>query len=182
MQKEKLIYICLALIIAVLLFLDGGFSFSGKNVSKIYNLSELKLTRIDLPCEVYITRGENEKLVVEAPKDVLDRLDINQNNGILSIGSETGGFNLLGFIKRTLNLSDEVKIYINHSQLDRIIVNNQATIISVDYKKPTYFQANSLKDEDQTTTYFRLVNFDNLKQQLVKHVVKKTIFKIYASF
>lgn len=133
MRKEKLIYAGLFVAIIAMLLTDNNFSFFNRSTSQVFNLAEFKLTRIDLECEVFITQGTNEKLVVEASNDVMKSLEINQANGILSISNKKG-FSLFGFAKNYLHSPEKVKIYINHSQLDRIIVNNQATIISVDYK------------------------------------------------
>ncbi len=133
MRKEKLIYAGLFVAIIAMLLTDNNFSFFSHSTSRVFNLAEFKLTRINLECEVFITHGANEKLVVEASNDMMKHLEINQANGILSISNKKR-FSLFGFAKNYLNTTDRVKIYINHSQLDRIIVNNQATIISVDYK------------------------------------------------
>lgn len=180
MKKEKLVYIGLALIIAVMLFLDGGFTFSGEKISRVYNLTDLDLTQIDIQCEVYIARGNNEKLVLEAPDNVLKQLDITQNNGILSISKKTRSNHLFSFITKNLKPTGEVKIYINHSQLDRIIVNNEARIISVDYKQAQY-HANSYQQEEEVAEYFPFA-LSNLKQQVIKNLFHRTIFTLPVKF
>lgn len=179
MRKEKIIYTSLAVIIAVMLFLDGSFSLSDKRTAQVFNLGDFKLTRIDLQCEVYITQGNNEKLVVEGPDDLLNKLSIDQNNGILSISGNAGEKSFFGLINNPLKFNERVKIYINHSQLDRIIVNNEATIISVDYK-PVRYQAKNYAHTDAKPAYFRFVKLLHL--DLEDFLPKITPARIYSYF
>lgn len=178
MRKEKLIYAGLFVAIIAMLLTDNNFSFFSRSTSRVFNLAEFKLTRIDLECEVFITRGNNEKLVVEASDDIMKNLEINQSNGILSISNKKG-FSLFGFAKNYLNSPEKIKIYINHSQLDRIIVNNQATIISVDYKSVqsqvcTSNEVDSKYDEDEErgSLFSTLIKAVNVSPDLFRNLFR----------
>ena len=141
MKREKIIYLGLILLIAYLTIIERSVIFSSENTTKTFNLSELELTRIDVPCEIYLTKGDNEKLVIEAPNNILNRIVSNENNGILTIAAPIQK-KVFGIFNLNEQVTGKIRIFINHNQLERIIVNENAKIISVDYK-PISLQASS---------------------------------------
>ncbi len=145
MKREKIIYLGLTLLIGYLVIIDKNLINKAEQETKTYSLSELKLTRIDVPCEVYLTEGQNQKMVIEAPENLFHRINSKTNNGILTISASLDR-KLFGLFNVKDKLTDRVKIFINHDQLDRIIVSDQAKIISVDYK-PIGFHASNEQEQ-----------------------------------
>ncbi len=148
MKREKVIYLGLILLIGYLVLIDKNTFYKADNLTKTFSLSELKLTKIDVPCEVYLTKGENKKMVIEAPENMLDRITSKQNNGILTV-SASNERKLFGLFSVNSKLTEKVKIFVNHDQLDRIIVSDQAKIISVDYHPISFQASNNTQEENE---------------------------------
>ena len=148
MKREKIIYLGLTLLIGYLVIIDKNLINKADQETKTYSLSELKLTKIDVPCEVYLTKGQNQKMVIEAPENMFHRINSKTNNGILTISTSMER-KLFGVFNVKDKLTDRVKIFINHDQLDRIIVSDQAKIISVDYKPISFHAANEQEQSDK---------------------------------
>ncbi len=158
MKKEKLIYLGLTFLILLLTLSDNNIFLGEANSKKIYNLVDLKLTRIDMSCEVYLTKGENKKLIIEAPENIIKKINTSEENGILTIGMPIIN-KFFGLIKIKNNEANKVKIFVNHDQLDRIIVSDQAKIISLDYK-PMSYQASVEQSQNKG---FRNLNLSLLR-------------------
>ena len=166
MQREKAIYLGLILVIAYLVLIDKNVLYKSESLTKTFNLSELRLTRIDVPCEVYLTSGENKKMVIEAPENVIDRITSISNNGVLTISAATER-KVFGFFKVKDQMENKIKIFVNHDQLDRIIVNENATIISVDYKPISFRASSEATSEEDTKVTFTMANIHLSKLGLI---------------
>lgn len=145
MRRETLIYIGLILAIACLIFVDNNRLLGGMEVEKVFDLNQYDLTQIDLDCEVYVTEGENGKLVLQADEATAEKLVTSDENGILSIKQPNKNLLLKWFDFSGL-AHQKVKIYINHDQLDKIRISDRATIISMDYSRnkiPSYNRADN---------------------------------------
>lgn len=162
MKREKLIYLALISLIVYLALIDKNIFGNGDPITKTYDLAKINLTQIDLNCEVYLTRGDNKKLVIEAPPKILNKLSTIESNGILKIGGPIV-YNFFGLVKVNTPPADKIKIFINHNQLDRIIVSDDAKIISVDYKQMSYHASNYDEPENRSPKFdFKELSLSNL--------------------
>ena len=153
MKREKFIYLGLISLIIYLAIIDKNIFGSNELSTKVFDLDKIELTQIDVSCEVYLTKGDNEKLVIEAPEKIIGKIYTSEKNGILKIGGPVI-HKFFGLLKvGRSNTSDNIKIYVNHNQLDRIIISEQAKIISIDYK-PMSFHASTYEENEEHLNKF----------------------------
>ena len=76
MKKEIIYYSILTLAIALLLVFETNlFSEESKYVSKVVEVEEFERLDIDLDCDIYVSLGEEQKVVFEGPASFLDQVE-----------------------------------------------------------------------------------------------------------
>ena len=92
MKKEIIYYSILTLAIALLLVFETNlFSEESKYVSKVVEVEEFERLDIDLDCDIYVSLGEEQKVVFEGPAAFLDQVETQLVNGVLKITHKQPG-------------------------------------------------------------------------------------------
>jgi hypothetical protein len=108
MKREFFYYIILLFLITGLIFIE--ISSSNKDdvhISKVIDVQNFEKLDIDLICNIYVSIGEEQRVVLEGPEEYLNKIETELDNGILKLTeSNPGIFNgFLGSLKeRPVNL------------------------------------------------------------------------------
>lgn len=130
MKKELIYYSLLIAVIAVLLFFETNlFNDNTQFISKVVDVESFEKLDIDLDCNIYVSLGEEQKVVFEGPAKYLDKVQTNLDNGVLKISCSKPGF----FAELFDNKSDktgEVNIYVKLTDADQLIMPKKGNLIS----------------------------------------------------
>lgn len=130
MKKEILYYSVLLIVISSLLFFETDlFEGSPRTYSKIIDVEYFDKLDIDLACNIYVSIGDEQKIVFEGPKKYIDLVEATFENGILKISAKEGG--LLRELLGTNNPDAEsLNLYINLTDTNQLITPKKGTLIS----------------------------------------------------
>ncbi len=130
MKKEILYYAILIVIISSLLFFETDlFDGNAQTYSKIIDVETFDKLDIDLACNIYVSIGEEQKIVFEGPKKYIDLVEARLENGILKISAKEAGIlrELLGTNKRD---AESLNLYINLTDTNQLLTPKKGTLIS----------------------------------------------------
>lgn len=130
MKKEFIYYSILTLVIALLLFFETNlFNDNTKFVSKVVEVKEFEKLDIDLNCNIYVSIGEEQKVVFEGSAKYLNKVETHLENGVLKIFCKKPGL-----FAELLNYSTEnpesINIYVKLTDSDQLIMPKKGNLIS----------------------------------------------------
>ena len=130
MKKEILYYSILLIIISSLLFFETDlFNGSAQKYSKIIDVESFEKLDIDLACNIYVSIGEEQKIVFEGPKRYLNLVETKLENGVLKISAkETRIFPEL-FGANNHNAAS-INLYIKLTDTNQLITPKKGNLIS----------------------------------------------------
>jgi hypothetical protein len=135
MKGELTLYFCLTLLIAGLIASDR-FSPSAdtkEHSTRIIDFSELNTLILDLHCDVYLTGGDQDQLVIEGPGEIVNSIYSEESHGRLTITAQaTHGF--FGMLTPKTGLSEQIKVYVTLASAGKLKVSDCATLISSDVR------------------------------------------------
>lgn len=121
MKKEGKTYVIFSVAIFILLFFECYLQPPATQNDHLQNLPDIREVIINLPCNVYITQDDQQKLLIEGDVRGLNHLKTTIENGSLHINN-----NLLGtFLKYFDLFSDqpgEINIYISLKDIKKLNV------------------------------------------------------------
>lgn len=122
----KTLHAIISSILVVLAFgsceLDNDcISGNGNLVSRDFTIADFNKLAVHGSADVYISKGTTTNLSIEGESNVLDELDIEVNNDVLSIGEDN-----------CFNNSEKLKIYLTTNDLQGIYVAGSCDIYSPD--------------------------------------------------
>lgn len=129
MKKELIHYSILTLVIAGLLFFETNIFNNKKNVSKVVQISSFDKLNIDLDCNIYVSLGEEQKVVFEGPKHALDRVETQMENGVLTISAQKIGLFAELFKSKDLQ-TESLNVYIKLTDTAQLITPKKGNLIS----------------------------------------------------
>jgi len=130
MKKEFIYYSVLTLVIALLLFFETNlFNDNTKFVSKVVEVEEFQKLDIDLDCNIYVSLGEEQKVVFEGPEKYLSKVETRLENGVLTIFCKKPGLFAELFNYSTEN-PESVNIYVKLTDSDQLIMPKKGNLIS----------------------------------------------------
>ncbi|MBK8506305.1 MAG: DUF2807 domain-containing protein [Saprospiraceae bacterium] len=100
-------------------FWKGSLSGEGPIIKKEMSLDHFEGIRNGFSCDVYITQGNNQKVVVEGQQNILDNLRFEVSDKVLKIKYDK-------MVKR----SEPVKIYITMNNLTEVSVSGSGSLVS----------------------------------------------------
>ncbi|MCG8310976.1 MAG: DUF2807 domain-containing protein [Cytophagales bacterium] len=130
MKKELIYYSILTLVIALLLaFETNPFDDKVKLISKVIETEAFEKLDIDLDCNIYVSLGEEQKVVFEGPSKYLRRVEANLEDGVLSISCKKPGV-----IAKWLNSSEahakSINVYVKLTHTNQLIKPRKGNVIS----------------------------------------------------
>lgn len=126
MKKELIYYIFLGLVVVGLIIYEV---FKNNKESRIIQVESFEKVKVDLDCQVYVSLGDEQKVVLEGPSPYLDRIEFNLEKGILQISEKTQGLTsqMFGTFGRK---KERVSLYLRLKRADQLIVPNMNNLIS----------------------------------------------------
>lgn len=130
MKKELIYYSILTLGIALLLFFETNlFRDNTDLVSKVVDTVAFDKLDIDLDCNIYVSLGDEQKVVFEGPAKYLDRVETRMENGVLKVFCRKPGL-----LAELLNTDDEkqgpVNVYVKLTHADQLIMPKNGNLIT----------------------------------------------------
>lgn len=130
MKKEILYYSILVLFICSLLFFETNlFRSSSQNYSKIIDVETFEKLDIDLACNIYVSIGEEQKIVFEGPKKYLDLIETKLENGVLKISAKEPWI-FAEFFGKNSHKSESLNLYIKLTDTNQLITPIKGNLIS----------------------------------------------------
>jgi hypothetical protein len=130
MKKEILYYSTLLIVISSLLFFETNLFHRGsQSYSKIIDVETFDKLDIDLACNIYVSIGDEQKIVFEGPKKYINLVEATLENGILKITSKKGGIldELFGSSDRN---AKALNLYINLTDTSQLLTPKKGNLIS----------------------------------------------------
>ncbi len=140
MRNETIYYSLLLIIIAGLTlfrFLDSGDP--DKNDNKIIVFESFQKLRIDLNCNVYVSIGDEQKVVCEGPHNLLNDIETRLENDILLIQKKNDGFFKKWFTFKKSDMS-KINLYVKLKDTKHLITPVKGNIISQESFYPEAFE------------------------------------------
>lgn len=130
MKKEILYYSILLLVISSLLFFETDlFRSTPKNYSKIIDVETFEKLDIDLACNIYVSIGDEQKIVFEGQKKYLNLVETKFENGVLIISARKAP--ILSEIFGTNNENSEtLNVYIKLTDTNQLLTPRKGNLIS----------------------------------------------------
>ncbi|MCK5704658.1 MAG: DUF2807 domain-containing protein [Cyclobacteriaceae bacterium] len=130
MKKEILYYSILLIFISSLLFFETNlFNGNSHKYSKIIDVKSFEKLDIDLACNIYVSIGEEQKIVFEGPKKYLNLIEAKLENGILKISEKEVG--IFAELFGTNNHDAEsLNLYIKLTDVNQLLTPKKGNLIS----------------------------------------------------
>lgn len=128
MKKEIFYYAVLLFIISGLIFIEMSTKEDGEvNISKVIDVESFQKLDIDLICNIYVSIGDEQRIVLEGPENYLNLIETRFENGTLKLTEKTSGIfkSLLSQSK-----SDEINLYIKLTSADQLMQPTKGTLIT----------------------------------------------------
>ena len=130
MKKEFNYYSVLTLVIALLLAFETNlFDDRTKLVSRVIDIENFEKLDIDLDCDIFVSLGEEQKVVFEGPLNYLNRVQTKLENGVLTISCRKPGVISQWFFPKEKD-TESVSIYIKLTHADQLIMPKKGHLIS----------------------------------------------------
>lgn len=130
MKKEILYYSVLLIVISSLLFFETDlFNGNKQNYSKVIDIESFEKLDIDLACNIYVSIGEEQKVVFEGPEKYVNLIEAKLENGILKISAKEVG--IISKLFGTNNQQEEsLNLYIKLTDVNQLLTPKKGNLIS----------------------------------------------------
>jgi hypothetical protein len=130
MKKEIFYYLILIFVIAGLMLLEINVPDSERvNISKVIDVDRFEKLDIDLACNIYVSIGEEQKVVLEGPEQYLNHIEAHLENGILRLSEKSAGM-FGGIFNVNHKSAKEVNIYLQLTAADQLISPKKGNLIT----------------------------------------------------
>ena len=76
MKKEIIYYVVLLFLISGLIFIETSTNDQDEvNISKVIDVKDFQKLDIDLICNVYVSIGDEQRVVLEGPEQYLNKIE-----------------------------------------------------------------------------------------------------------
>jgi hypothetical protein len=129
MKKEVQFYLVLALGVVIFMLLEHQpQSQNSISSSKIINVESFERLDIDLPCSVYVSIGDKQRVVFEGPETMLNAIEATYENGVLVLSERAKGLFQVFQSRRTE--ARKVNLYITLTSPDQLVTPTPGPIIT----------------------------------------------------
>lgn len=130
MKKELIYYSVLTLSIALLLFFETNlFQDNTGSISKVINTDSFEKLDIDLDCNIYVSLGDEQKVVFEGPANYLNSVRTDLEDGVLKISCRKPGL-LANWFNPIEEDAGAVSVYVKLTEPDQLIIPKKGNLIS----------------------------------------------------
>lgn len=127
MKKELIYYSTFAIVISSLLFFE--IRNNNQNYSKVIDVEVFDKLSVDLACNIYVSIGDEQKLVAEGPENYLDLIDVKLENGTLIITEKKVGV-LSGLFGQKIANPEDLNLYIKLTDVCQLVPPKKGNLIS----------------------------------------------------
>lgn len=129
MKKEILYYFILICIIAGMMLIETNIiPNKSLQISKVIDVAHFEKLDIELDCNIYVSLGDEQKVVLEGPEQSLNLIEARLDKGILTLRSKGQGM-LSGFLGKNRE-SGDVNIYLQLTASDQLISPKKGKLIT----------------------------------------------------
>lgn len=128
MKREIFYYVVLLFIISGLIFIEMSTEDDGEvNISKVIDVQTFQKLDIDLICNIYVSIGDEQRVVLEGPENYLNQIETNFEDGVLKLTEKAPGIfsGLLGQSK-----GNEINLYLKLTSADQLMKPTKGTLIT----------------------------------------------------
>ena len=129
MKKEIIYYTVLLFLISGLIFIETNTSEKGEvNISKVIDVDEFKKLDIDLICNIYVSIGEEQRVVLEGPEQYLNKIETTFEDGILKLTEKTPG--LINNLLEKGSKDQSINLYLKLTSADQLVIPTKGNLIT----------------------------------------------------
>jgi hypothetical protein len=130
MKKEIIYYLLLIFVIAGLMVFETNMPGSKSiNISKVIDVEHFDKLDIDLVCNIYVSLGEEQKVVLEGPEHSLNHIEARLENGILKLYEKNAGM-LSSLFNVNQKSTGEVNLYLQLTATDQLLSPKKGNLIT----------------------------------------------------
>jgi len=130
MKKEIFYYLTLVFGIAgLMLFETISPDSKSVNISKVIDVDRFEKLDIDLACNIYVSIGDEQKVVLEGPEQYLNHIEAHLENGILKLSGKSLGV-LDGIFNASQKSEKEVNLYLQLTDASQLIAPKKGHLIT----------------------------------------------------
>lgn len=132
MKKEILYYtILLVVIVSLIAFETSNISKSDSDVhiSKVIDVEAFDKLDIDLQCNIYVSIGDEQRVVLEGPEIHLNRIESRLENGVLKLTEQAPGF-LRDLLSNKNTGEFQVNLYLKLTSADQLMMPKNGKLIT----------------------------------------------------
>ena len=128
MKREIVYYIIILFLISGLIFIETNTGEQDDvNISKVIDVNNFQKLDIDLMCNIYVSIGEEQRVVLEGPEEYLNKVEAQFEDGILRLTKKTSGI-FSGFLGNSNN--ESVNLYLKLTSADQLIQPTKGKLIT----------------------------------------------------
>ncbi len=129
MKKELLYYLILIVIIAGMMLVEANI-ISGKSLqnSRVIDEAYFEKLDIDLNCNIYVSIGDEQKVVLGGTEQSLKHIEARLERGTLTLRSK--GHSILGSLLEKNATGGEINIYLQLTASNQLISPKRGRIIT----------------------------------------------------
>jgi len=129
MKKEIIYYTVLLLLISGLIFIETNTSDDSEvNISKVIDVEGFKKLDIDLICNIYVSIGDEQRVVLEGPEQYLNKIETKLEGGVLKLSEKAPGF-IKGLLESG-SKDQSINLYLKLTSADQLITPTKGTLIT----------------------------------------------------
>jgi hypothetical protein len=129
MKKEIIYYLVLLILISGLIFIETKNDDQDEvNISKVIDVKDFQKLDIDVNCNVYVSIGEEQRVVLEGPEQYLNKIETSFENGILKLSEKTPG--ILGGFLKSGESTESINLYLKLTSTDQLVTPMKGNLIT----------------------------------------------------
>jgi len=144
MKREIVYYSILTLgIIALLFFETDLFRAETTTETRVIKGVAFDKLDIDLDCNIFVSLGDEQKVVLEGPAYYINNVKTSTENGVLKISRKAPGL-FASLFASDQEAEETAKVYVKLTSVDQLMKPDKANVISNEALKYVEYHRNSL--------------------------------------
>ena len=113
----------------LLLVFETGLLHQKGDASKVVQVEAFEKLDIDLECDIFVSLGDEQKIVFEGPERYLSKVKTSMEDGVLKISCDPPGL-ISRFLSNSAPEPGTVKLYVKLTNPDQLIRPKKGNLIS----------------------------------------------------
>lgn len=129
MKKEIIYYTVLLFLISGLIFIETNSSDDSEvHISKVIDVEGFNKLDIDLFCNIYVSIGEEQRVVLEGPEQYLNNIETRFEGGVLKLTERAPG--IINSLLEKGSKEEAINLYLKLTSADQLITPTKGTLIT----------------------------------------------------